>query len=101
MNEEEMKKVLKDLFEECGITDEKRQNDFMEKLFYSRVLWEMLPEIKCDILNLQVIKRGNRGCVIFDGKYYYILPYEGKAFACTPDKNMILEDFTKFENDEE
>ena len=50
---------------------------------------------------LENIRRGNRGCLIYDGRYYYILPYNGKAFGCTPDKEIAIEDFQKFESGEE
>lgn len=86
--EERMKEILKDLFEKHGIIDEGARDEFVNKLFESRVIWDILPEIRLDMQKLEVVTRGVRGCLIFDGRYYYILPYNGKAFDCTPDKKM-------------
>ena len=99
--EAKMKESLKDLFEKCGITDESIKDNVINKLFEARVIWELLPEIKVDMQKLENIRRGNRGCLIYDGRYYYILPYNGKAFGCTPDKEIAIEDFQKFESGEE
>ncbi len=99
--EERMKQILNDLFEKHGIIDENIQNDFIDKLFEARVIDEMVPEVKVDILKLEVVQRGHRGCLIFDGRYYYILPYKGKAFGCEPDEATATEDFRKYEKNEE
>ena len=99
--EAKMKESLKDLFEKCGITDENIKNDFIDRLFEAQVIGEMLPKIEVDTQKLENIQRGNRGCLIYDGRCYYILPYMGKAFGCTPDKEIAIEDFQKFENSEE
>lgn len=101
MEEEKMKEILKDLFEECGITDEKVKDDVIDKLFESRVLNELLPEIKCNIQNLQVVTKGKRGCLIYDSKYYFILSYIGKVFHCRTDKTIAEEEFRAFDNNEE
>lgn len=101
MTEEKMKELLKDLFEKHGIIDVETQDRIIDLLFESKVLLELTPEIKVNVQNLMVIKHGQRGCQIFDGRYYYILPYEGKAFDCLPDKVLSDEDFIKFENGEE
>ena len=101
-NEEKIKEVLKDLFEKNGITDECTKDEFVNKLFEALTIWEKLPEIRVDMQKLEVIIRGARGCLIFDERYYYILPYnKGKAFDCTPDRKIAEEDFRKFENNEE
>ena len=99
--EERMKEILKDLFEKHGIIDEGARDEFVNKLFESRVIWDILPKIRLDMQKLEVVTRGVRGCLIFDGRYYYILPYNGKAFDCTPDKKNAEEDFKKFENNED
>lgn len=99
--EEKMKQILSDLFEKHGVADENIKNEFIDRLFEARVIDEMLPEIKVDILNLEVVQRGERGCLIFDKRYYFILPYKGKAFDCTPNKVIALEDFRRYENGEE
>ncbi len=96
-----MKELFKDLFEKCGITDVKIVDDFINKMFESKVLMELIPEITIDIQKIQVVERGNRGCLIFDGRYFYILPYQGKVFDLNTDKLIAQEDFTKFENNEE
>ena len=61
----------------------------------------MSPEIKVNIPQLKVLQRGGRGCLIFDGRYHYILPYMGNVFGCTQDKEIAKENFQKFEHDEE
>lgn len=99
--EERMKEILKDLFEKHGIIDECAKDECVNRLFASRVIWDILPEIRVDMQKLEVVGRGGRGCLIFDGRYYYILPYNGKAFDCTPDKQKAEEDFKKYENNEE
>jgi len=99
--EERMKEILKDLFEKHGIIDECAKNEFVNKLFESRVIWDILPDIRVDMQKLEIVARGGRGCLIFDGRYYYILPYDGKAFDCTPDKRSAEEDFKKYENNED
>ena len=99
--EEKMKEILKDLFEKHGIIDECAKDEFVNKLFESRVIWDILPKIRVDMQKLEVVDRGGRGCLIFDGRYYYILPYDGKAFDCTPDKKVAEEDFKKYEDNKE
>lgn len=95
--EESIKRVVNGLFSDYGI-DESKTNEMVESLFNSIVSGEMAPEIKVNITGLKNIKRGNRGCVIYDGKYYYIMPFIGNVFGCTINLDNIMEDFDKFEN---
>lgn len=99
--EEKMKQILNDLFERHSIIDENIKNDFIDKLFEARVVDEMHSEIKVDILNLKIVQRGERGCLIFDGRYYYILPYQGNVFGCSIEEQTARDDFGKFERNEE
>ena len=99
--ENEMKELLKEWFEKQGVMDDNVKNNIVDNLFKSKVIMDLLPKIQVDTQQLRCIKIGKRGCLIYDKKYYYILPYDGKAFNPTPNKSMAEEDFKKFDNNEE
>ena len=99
--ENEMKELLKEWFEKRGVMDDNVKNNIVDNLFKSKVIMDLLPKIQVDSQQLRCIKIGKRGCLIYDEKYYYILPYDGKAFSPTPNKSMAEEDFQKFDNNEE
>ena len=99
--ENEKKELLKKWFEKQVIMDDEVKNNFVDNLFESEVIMDLLPEIQVNIQQLQCISKGKRGCLIYDGKYYYILSYAGKVFAPTTDISMAKEDFQKFDNNEE
>ena len=100
--EEKMKEVLNDLFEESGITGEEIKNKIIDKLFKGKVIYDILPKIKCEVQDVENVERGVRGCLIFNGKCYFILPYDGgKAFFCAKDKKQAQDYFQKYENHED